>query len=137
MTGFMVFMPDKGTFLIAVFLLSCASITHTFLLQHRSDFVIRGSQLQKSLSRRTNSMRTRAVAAESLLENVNNQVSPDTGKVSETLWKDAIPQRTVDKRLISWINQFPNTWQPAEKLVLGKDTMWHQGKATISTSGSK
>ncbi len=138
MTGFKVSsMPDKGSLLIAVFLFSCATIAHTFLLQHRCEFVTRGSRLQRSLSRRTNSIRTRAVAAESLLENVNNQVSPAIGKVSEILWKDASPQRTVDKRKISWINQFPNTWQPAEKLVLGKDTMWHQGKETISTSGTE
>jgi hypothetical protein len=142
MTGFKVFsMPVKGTFLFTVFLFSCASLAHTFVLHPKSNIVTRGSRLlQRSLSHRTNSIRTHAVAADSLRENVNDQiqkVSSVKGKFSETLWKDASPQRTVDKRQLSWLNQFPNTWQPAEKLVLGKDTTWHQGKETISTSGRK
>jgi hypothetical protein len=139
MTRFKVFsMHNKGTLSIALFLLSCASIAHTFLLQQPSDPFTRDSRLFRSLSPKTNSIRT--LALESLLENFNNQVqkvSPVSGKISEILWKDASPQRTLDKRQISWMNQFPNTWQPAEKLVLGKDTTWHQGKETISTSGNK
>ena len=36
------------------------------------------------------------------------------------LWKDAAPQRTVGDDQKAWMNQFPNTWQPAETLALDR-----------------
>lgn len=38
----------------------------------------------------------------------------------QVLWKDASPQRTVGNDQKSWMNQFPNTWQPAEALALDR-----------------
>jgi hypothetical protein len=40
------------------------------------------------------------------------------GNAPGVLWKDAAPQRTVGNEKKRWMNQFPNTWEPAEKLAL-------------------
>ena len=38
----------------------------------------------------------------------------------QVLWKDAAPQRTAGNDKKAWMNQFPNTWQPAETLALDR-----------------
>mmetsp|Transcript_19578 Transcript_19578/g.46506 ORF Transcript_19578/g.46506 Transcript_19578/m.46506 type:complete len:691 (-) Transcript_19578:123-2195(-) len=53
-------------------------------------------------------------------------------KQDGVFWKDASPQRTVDPEEIQYLNQFPNTWQPAETIAL-KASGAEQD--TVSTAG--
>jgi len=41
-------------------------------------------------------------------------------KVGSVAWRDDYPQRQERVGKGSWLNQFPNTWEPAEALLLDK-----------------
>jgi len=47
-------------------------------------------------------------------------------------WKDSSPQRTVEQAKLKYLNQFPNTWQPAESLTLKRKG---DKKDTYKTAG--
>jgi hypothetical protein len=129
-------MLEKRNILFA--LLFSLPTVYAFLTPSNTIALTRGPAIfTKAKCHRASLTRSRAVAAENLRDGVEK---PVVGSATETgrsvPWKDASPQRTVDKEQISWINQFPNTWQPAEKLLLSKDVRQNQGKETISTAGS-
>jgi hypothetical protein len=60
-------------------------------------------------------------------------VPPVVGTVA---WRDASPQRNAESRSISYLNQFPNTWEPAESLLLSRGTKM-MDKETVSVSGKR
>eukprot|EP00286_Rhodomonas_abbreviata_P001046 CAMPEP_0181288368 /NCGR_PEP_ID=MMETSP1101-20121128/294_1 /TAXON_ID=46948 /ORGANISM="Rhodomonas abbreviata, Strain Caron Lab Isolate" /LENGTH=681 /DNA_ID=CAMNT_0023392483 /DNA_START=185 /DNA_END=2226 /DNA_ORIENTATION=- len=52
---------------------------------------------------------------------------------AESTWKDSSPQRTLDVNQHSYLNQFPNTWEPAERIAASAPLKASGG--TISFSG--
>ena len=135
MTG-LAAMSNKRKNLLTIFVLVSLSPVYAFMSPSKVVYLNRGQTRINSAKFRRGSL-IRAVAAESLQDNIDRALVDSSVKDGKNvLWKDASPQRTLDKKQISWINQFPNTWQPAEKLLLSKDVRYHQGKETISTAGT-
>ena len=128
-------MIDKETNLFSLFVLSNFLIVNSFVSPSNSVKFFHGNTVRTRIQPK-NLLSARAVATESVREDAEQSVlkPPSTANV---FWKDASPQRTIDKKQISWINQFPNTWQPAEKLVLSKENKSEQKKETLSTAGYK